>query len=229
MSRSEMDVIWRERKARRQLFSSCGSFQPRRRRSLSFSSSFFFSTPSLMTGTSKRPADSGESAGLATPVKRLKAEGGASNSESDKARPSGGVESSPAAGLDSTDSPLNGRSGRGGARGARGRGDSRGKGGRGSRGGDSRGKGGRGGGDRGGSDSRTWGGRSDNAKDGKKREWGGPKEGSPEADDKKERFPKKKVALLIGYNGLKYFGSQMYVPPSFCTTRGSGGPLTSSL
>ncbi|KAL8291783.1 hypothetical protein RQP46_002041 [Phenoliferia psychrophenolica] len=61
-------------------------------------------------------------------------------------------------------------------------------------------------------DSRTWGGRSDNAPDGKKRTWG-PQSDAPatlgEGEEKKERFPKKKVAVLIGYNGGGYKGSQI--------------------
>lgn len=46
------------------------------------------------------------------------------------------------------------------------------------------------------------------------RTWG-PKEPEAEGEmkgedeEKKERFPKKKVAVLFGYNGIGYFGSQM--------------------
>lgn len=44
------------------------------------------------------------------------------------------------------------------------------------------------------------------------RAWG-KKEGEEgtEGGEKKERLPKKKVAVLIGYNGTAYLGSQMYV------------------
>ncbi|KAM0751664.1 pseudouridine synthase [Meredithblackwellia eburnea MCA 4105] len=105
--------------------------------------------------------------------------------------------------------------GAGGARGDRGRGggrggkgpsiDRRGKAGRGGRGGRSSG-----GGEA--SDNRSWGGRSSAPRDGKMREWGksdnvgAVEEGSGE---KKERFPKKKVAVLVGYNGGGYSGSQI--------------------
>lgn len=42
------------------------------------------------------------------------------------------------------------------------------------------------------------------------RTWG-KKEGDEGVDgeEKKERYPKKKVAVLIGYNGVGYYGSQM--------------------
>ena len=46
------------------------------------------------------------------------------------------------------------------------------------------------------------------------RSWGKKEgeDGEPEAEeDKKERLPKKKVAVLIGYNGIGYSGSQMFV------------------
>lgn len=46
------------------------------------------------------------------------------------------------------------------------------------------------------------------------RSWGKKElaEGETEGeDDKKERLPKKKVAVLIGYNGIGYSGSQMSV------------------
>lgn len=43
------------------------------------------------------------------------------------------------------------------------------------------------------------------------RTWGAKEgEAAPApAEDKKERYPKKKVVLMIGYNGAGYFGSQM--------------------
>lgn len=60
--------------------------------------------------------------------------------------------------------------------------------------------------------NRSWGGRDSGARDGKMREWG-PKDGESATTegDKKERLPKKKVAVLIGYNGIGYCGSQMSV------------------
>lgn len=48
------------------------------------------------------------------------------------------------------------------------------------------------------------------------RSWGKPEgeDGEPEAEEeKKDRLPKKKVAVLIGYNGIGYSGSQMFVNP----------------
>lgn len=147
--------------------------------------------------SSKRASDA-PAADNATPAKRTKTEGeGASNG-------AGAADSSPAVGRD-TDSPSNrgGRGGRGGGRGGRGGGDKKEKSGRGRggyKGGDRRGKAG---------DSRTWGGRSDNAKGGM-RTWG-KKEGDEGSatPDKTERLPKKKVAVLVGYNGAAYKGSQM--------------------
>lgn len=63
-------------------------------------------------------------------------------------------------------------------------------------------------------DSRSWGGRSDNAKGGM-RAWG-KKEGEEDGaegkegdEEKKDRLPKKKVAILLGYNGTAFKGSQM--------------------
>lgn len=166
----------------------------------------------------KRPAEGApQGTSTTTPAKRQKVTDGPGGAAGLTAN-AGPDASSPAmAKDDSTDSPSAGRGargGRGGGRGARGgRGD--GRGGRGGRGGDSRGRGR--GGSRSESDSRTWGGRSDNAPDGKKRSWGpqvGP-DGLPLADEeKKERFPKKKVAVLIGYNGGAYKGSQMCVFPA---------------
>lgn len=41
------------------------------------------------------------------------------------------------------------------------------------------------------------------------REWGRKEGEEGEGEDKKERLPKKKVAVLVGYNGLGYSGSQM--------------------
>ncbi|GAA6027765.1 hypothetical protein JCM8097_008023 [Rhodosporidiobolus ruineniae] len=109
-----------------------------------------------------------------------------------------------------TDSPSarnNGDGKRGGKNGKRG-----GKGGRGGRGG---GRGGRDGGDRG-QDTRSWGGRNTGKAEKEMRQWGKgaakdgeSAEGTPATeDDKKDRLPKKKVAVLIGYNGLGYKGSQ---------------------
>ncbi|GAA6021610.1 hypothetical protein JCM11491_001236 [Sporobolomyces phaffii] len=84
------------------------------------------------------------------------------------------------------------------------------KGGRGKRGG----KGGRGG--RGGGDSRSWGGRNTGKGEGGMRQWGkkedgvdGAGEGATAEEDKKDKLPKRKVAALIGYNGINYKGSQV--------------------
>jgi len=146
----------------------------------------------------KRPSDA-STTNASTPAKRPRTESG-----------SGGDVDSPSA---------RGGRGRGGSRG---RGGDRGRGGRGGRGGGRGGNGqSRGGGPdrrgkagRDGPDNRAWGGRSTNAKDGKMRSWGADKEGDdagPEGEpaEKKERLPKKKVAILVGYNGTGYKGSQM--------------------
>lgn len=159
---------------------------------------------------SKRPAeDNNPSAeGSSTPIKRSKPEGSTEHKSdtTSLAVPSvtalgGGdltVPSSSPSATRETDSP----SARSGNRGPRGKGDRGGK------------RGGRGGRD--GPDSRAWGGRSDNAKGGM-RTWGAKEGEAPPApaEDKKERHPKKKVVLMIGYNGAGYFGSQMYVTYSY--------------
>lgn len=41
------------------------------------------------------------------------------------------------------------------------------------------------------------------------RQWGPKDPDAVEIQPKTERLPKKKVAVLIGYNGLAYKGSQM--------------------
>ena len=98
-----------------------------------------------------------------------------------------------------TDSPSAGKGKRGG----------RGGGGGGGRGGgkqDRRGSGrggGRGGAGRGGGGRGRDGGAGDEDK--------GDGEGGADGDDKKDKLPKRKVAVLLGYNGIGYKGSQVCV------------------
>ncbi|GAA5855177.1 hypothetical protein JCM8547_008972 [Rhodosporidiobolus lusitaniae] len=123
-----------------------------------------------------------------------------------------GTASSPA-GPKETDSPSSqrgGRGGRGGGGGKKGNRGGRGGGGRGGRGGDRNGE----------RDTRSWGGRNTGKGEKEMRQWGKPvgeegssAEGTPATggageEDKKDKLPKKKVAVLIGYNGLGYKGSQ---------------------
>lgn len=55
---------------------------------------------------------------------------------------------------------------------------------------------------------RQWGTRDDNAEGGAATSG----DGTPGADeDKKDKLPKRKVAALIGYNGINYKGSQVFV------------------
>ncbi|GAA5940105.1 pseudouridine synthase family protein [Sporobolomyces koalae] len=106
-----------------------------------------------------------------------------------------------------TDSPsARGGGGRGG------RGDQSKKGNRGKRGG----RGGRGGSN---SDSRSWGGRNTGKGEANMRQWGSKRDddtaedsnanGQAKVEDKKDKLPKRKVAAIIGYNGIGYKGSQV--------------------
>ena len=68
-------------------------------------------------------------------------------------------------------------------------------------------------GNRGDTDSRrNWGSNANKTRGGQMKSWGVNADGTstvPETEEKKDRLPKKKVAVLIGYNGIGYSGSQM--------------------
>ncbi|GAA5834760.1 hypothetical protein JCM11251_003656 [Rhodosporidiobolus azoricus] len=170
-----------------------------------------------MTSDTKRPASPTAPAAAAsessqTPSKRPRLDSdkpttavGASSAAVNLTQASGEAPSSPY----HPESPSIRGGGEGGERG-KGKGK-RGKGGKGGRGG--RG----GGGDRNAEkrqDTRSWGGRNTGKGDKEMRQWGkgaasegeAGKEG--EAEDKGPKLPKKKVAVLIGYNGLGFKGSQ---------------------
>lgn len=62
------------------------------------------------------------------------------------------------------------------------------------------------------------GGKQEKTSRGKGKDWGykegeRPSETPGEEGEKADRLPKKKVAVLIGYNGIGYSGSQMWVAP----------------
>ncbi|GAA5901683.1 hypothetical protein JCM6882_006039 [Rhodosporidiobolus microsporus] len=178
-----------------------------------------------MSSTTKREASpTAPSAGAGqssqTPSKRPRLDtdkpttaAGASSAAADSAPAGGEPPSSPFNPKDQTDSPS-----------VRGEGGDRGKG-KGKRG--KGGKGGRGGKNGGGEgsrnaekrqDSRSWGGRNTGKGEKEMRQWGKQAAGEGAApgkegedvkeEDKTARLPKKKVAVLIGYNGLGFKGSQ---------------------
>ncbi|GAA5904400.1 pseudouridine synthase family protein [Sporobolomyces salmoneus] len=161
--------------------------------------------------STKREADSAAPAGdSATPSKRPRTDQGPKTAASTLAATESNINKT----QDAPSSPFNPKetdspSVRGGKK-------DRGGGGRGKRG---NGRGGRGG--RGGGDSRSWGGRNTGKGEANMRQWG-KKEGDSEGGaptgegakgdddkDKKDKLPKRKVAALIGYNGINYKGSQV--------------------
>ncbi|GAA6014026.1 hypothetical protein JCM10207_000210 [Rhodosporidiobolus poonsookiae] len=166
-----------------------------------------------MSHPSKREGSPSHSAsGTSTPSKRPRLDtsstqpaNAAQTSAAAQGTTGSGADPSSPAGPKETDSPSH--------RGGQGQGE-RGRGKRGGRGGRGGGRGGRGR-ER---DERSWGGRNTGKGEKEMRQWGKPKGGEAEGkegegegkegDEKKDRLPKKKVAMLIGYNGIGFKGSQ---------------------
>jgi tRNA pseudouridine38-40 synthase len=167
----------------------------------------------LKMSSAKRPTLTGSNDETSTPAKKVKVSQDINSTGNNVGVDAGAVAaSSPAAGRE-TDSPSSAAAARGGNHHQPHNGADKSRGGQwgkrgGGGGGFNKGRGGKRGGK---SDSRQWGGRTDNAKSGM-RQWG-PKDTSEAAsalnENKQERLPKKKVAVMIGYNGLAYRGSQM--------------------
>ncbi|GAA5867676.1 hypothetical protein JCM1840_006654 [Sporobolomyces johnsonii] len=151
--------------------------------------------------SAKREADSSApSNNAATPAKRARTDDPAPNTAATNLAASESTRS----GTDAPSSPFNSKeTDSPSARGKRGGGRGGGRGARGGRGGRGRGK----------PDSRSWGGRNTGAGAAGMRQWGKKEgeadEGAGNDEDKKDRLPKKKVAALVGYNGIGYKGSQV--------------------
>ncbi|GAA5968931.1 hypothetical protein JCM11641_000783 [Rhodosporidiobolus odoratus] len=164
-----------------------------------------------MSSTTKRDGSPSTSAHNGTPAKRARLDDSSAAPANAAEKSSAAAEATPATGetpsspfnAKDTDSPSTGRGGKKGGRGGR-----DGRGGRG---------GGRGGKNDRGPDSRSWGGRNTGKGEKEMRQWGGKSRNEEQADkeggvgeegEKKDKLPKKKVAVLIGYNGIGYKGSQ---------------------